>query len=276
MNRLAAGLSAANGTLYRRGVSGTSYPSSYFNALAPLAFAHRGGALTGGNSGVENSLAAFAYAYELGFRFLETDVRCTADGVPYACHDKNLSRLTGRDEPISAISSSELDAELLSGREPVVRLDVLLSEFQDARFNIDVKSKDAIEATCATIERLDATHRVCVASFSHQILRRLRRRLPGVANSASAWEVTRLRLGLGMPVAPDCFQVPRKRGPITVVTGRVLRRVHRAGKQLHVWTIDDRPTMHELLDLGVDGIMSDRIDVLKEVLQDRAEWSTPT
>lgn len=246
---------------------------SYLDAPRPLAFAHRGGAFTGDNAGVENSLAAFSFAYQSGYRFLETDVRCTSDGVPYACHDEHLERLTGKDLNISQVTSIELDSVLLGDREPIVRLDVLLMSLPDARFNIDVKAFDAIEPTCSTIEAVGAEDRVLLASFSHRTLRSLRKRMPQVPTSASAFEVARLVLRIGVPGAPRAFQVPPKRGPIPVVTRALLRRIHAAGKQLHVWTIDDVPTMHELLDLGVDGIMTDRIDVLKQVLLDRGEWN---
>ncbi|WP_087624695.1 glycerophosphodiester phosphodiesterase [Aeromicrobium sp. PE09-221] len=247
--------------------------SPYLDAPTPLAFAHRGGAHTAGNAGIENSLAAFRHAVELGYRYLETDTRATRDGVAYACHDARLTRLTGDERAIGDLTSAELDAMLLGDREPIVRLDALMTALPEARFNIDVKSGDAIEPTCQVIERLDATDRVCLASFSHQRLNALRSRLPGATFSASSRQVARMVIGLGIPSGVDCLQVPVARGSVPIVTRRFLRRAHAAGIQVHVWTIDDPVEMHRLLDLGVDGIMSDRTDLLKDVLIERGEWN---
>lgn len=246
--------------------------SVYLDAQGPLAFAHRGGANVPQNLGVENSLAAFRHAVDLGYRYLETDVRCTKDGVAYACHDERLDRLLGRDEAIADLTSADIDAALLGDREPIVRFDVLLDALPEARFNIDVKSDDAVEPTAAVLERASATPRVCLASFSHSRLRTIRRRLPHVVTSASTLEAARLRLGLPVPREPFIYQVPVTHGRVTVVNRAFVDRVHRAGRQVHVWTIDEPDEMHRLLDLGVDGIMTDRTDLLKDVLISRGQW----
>ena len=72
--------------------------------------------------------------------------------------------------------------------------------------------------------------------------------------------------------AVDCLQVPERHGRIRVVTPRTVAAAHEAGLQVHVWTVNDPADMHRLLDLGVDGIMTDRADVLKAVLTSRGEW----
>ncbi|WP_293780540.1 glycerophosphodiester phosphodiesterase family protein [uncultured Aeromicrobium sp.] len=244
----------------------------FFDTPPPLAFAHRGGAATGDNAGIENSLVAFQHAYDLGYRHLETDVRATGDGVPYAVHDARLSRLTGDDHAIARLRSHELDALLLGDREPIVRLDTLLMAFPDACFNIDVKSADAIEPTCRVLEEVAAVDRVCLASFSHRRLQRLRSRLPQAVFSASSLEVARMRLGDAVGGMVDCFQIPERWGRLRVLTPGFLERVHRSRRQVHVWTVDDPVAMHRLLDMGVDGIMTDRTDVLKEVLVSRGQW----
>ncbi|MFD1858611.1 glycerophosphodiester phosphodiesterase [Aeromicrobium camelliae] len=244
----------------------------FFDSPPPLAFAHRGGADTGDNVGVENSLRAFQHAYDLGYRHLETDVRATRDGVPYAVHDARLSRLTGDNQAIATLTSVELDALLLGDREPIVRLDALLTAFPAACFNIDVKAADAIEPTCRVLEDVEAVDRVCLASFSHRRLQRLRSRLPQAAFSASSIEVARMRLGRAVAGPVDCFQIPEHHGRLRVLTPAFLERAHRSGRQVHVWTVDDPAAMHRLLDMGVDGIMTDRTDLLKDVLVSRGQW----
>ncbi|MRJ77432.1 glycerophosphodiester phosphodiesterase [Aeromicrobium sp. SMF47] len=247
----------------------------------PLAIAHRGGAATGDNVGIENSLAAFAHAYALGYRYLETDVRATSDGVVYAIHDARLDRLTGSADAIDALTSESFDLQRLDQREPFARLDALLDAFPDARLMIDVKSDAAVDATCRVLKAHDAVDRACLSTFSHARLRRMRRMLPGVTTSASTLEVvlTRflpaplLRL-VGVP-GGRCLQVPHRHGPLRVVTRRFVRRAHALGQQVHVWTVDDAQEINELLDLGVDGIITDRTDVLKDVLVARGTWRDP-
>lgn len=247
----------------------------YLDAQLPLAFAHRGGAAVECNVGIENSLAAFTHAYELGYRYLETDVRCSRDGVVYACHNARLDRLLGHDAAIADLDSAEIDSALLGDREPIVRLDALIEALPHARWNIDVKSDDAVDPTSDLLTRLGVLDRVCLASFAHPRLVALRKRLPGVVTSASTREGAQMVLGLGVPAAPLIFQAPVKHRGVPVVTARFVQRAHRAGKQVHVWTIDEPDAMHHLLDLGVDGLMTDRTDVLKAVLVERGQWREP-
>ena len=243
----------------------------------PLAFAHRGGSRTAGNVGVENSLAAFAHAYELGYRYLETDVRLSADGVVYAIHDAALDRLTGSPDVVARLSAESLDLQRLDQREPFARLDALYEAFPDARLNIDVKSDDAVEATCAVVEAHDAVDRTCLSSFDHARLVRIRTILPAVATSASRREVAAFKLLPRFLLRPRavCLQVPAVLRGLRVVTPRFVRKAHALGLQVHVWTIDDADQMHKLLDLGVDGIITDRTDVLKDVLIARGTWKDP-
>jgi glycerophosphoryl diester phosphodiesterase len=243
----------------------------------PLAFAHRGGSRTAGNVGIENSLAAFAHAYELGYRYLETDVRMSSDGVVYAIHDAALDRLTGSPAAVSTLTAESLDLQRLDQREPFARLEALYEAFPDARLNIDVKSDHAVEATCAIVVAHDAVDRTCLSSFSHTRLARIRQILPQVATSASRREVVLVKLLPHRLLRPSavCLQVPAAYRGIRVVTPRLIRRAHALGLQVHVWTIDDADQMHELLDLGADGIMTDRTDVLKDVLIERGTWKDP-
>lgn len=253
--------------------------SSYLDSPVPLAFAHRGGALVPGNVGIENTRAAFVHAVSLGYGYLETDVRRSADGVLYAWHDETLERLTGDSRAVAGLDSAQIDAHLLDGREPPLRLATLLEEFAGARFNIDVKSDDAVEPLAELLETHEAVERVCLATFSHRRTLRLRARLPTVATACSSREIAALRYAAWSAVrplralrAPVCVQVPYRRGRLTIVTPGLVARAHALGAPVHVWTVDDAATMHQLLDLGVDGIFSDRTDTLRDVLVERGTW----
>jgi glycerophosphoryl diester phosphodiesterase len=240
----------------------------------PLAFAHRGGSGTAGNIGIENSLAAFAHAYELGYRYLETDVRTSSDGAVYAIHDEALDRLTGSADAVAALTAEALDQQRLDQREPFARLQALYDAFPDARLNVDVKSDDAVEATCAIVAAGGAADRTCLSSFSHARLVRIRHILPHVATSASRREVAFVKFLPRFLLRPKavCLQVPAGYRGIRIVTSRFVRKAHALGLQVHVWTIDDADEMHQLFDLGVDGIITDRTDVLKDVLIARGTW----
>lgn len=254
--------------------------AAYLDSPTPIAFAHRGGSLVESNIGIENSMEAFTHAYEMGYRYIETDVHVSADGRVYAFHDDTLERMTGNAAAIAALTADLVDGELLGGRVAIPTLEQVIKAFPDARLNIDVKSDAAVEETCAVIEDYNATDRVLLASFEHQRLRRIRKRLPAVATSASSREATMVKLlptailkRLRLPAV--CLQVPEKRGPLQVVTDRFVRRAHALGLQVHVWTVDDAVAINRLLDLGVDGIITDRTDILKDVLVARGTWREP-
>ena len=252
---------------------------AYFDAPRPIGLAHRGGAKIPANLHRENTMAAFREAVGMGYRYLETDVHATADGVLLAFHDLRLDRVTDRFGRIAELPYAAVESARIHGTEPIPLLSDLLEEFPDARINIDVKAPGAIEPLAELIRAHAAIDRVCVASFSDRRLRAVRRLLgPRLATSAGPAEVAALRLAPGRitgwlrsPAAvlqlPSGHVVGGRR--LDLVTPALVDRAHLMGKHVHVWTIDDAAEMHRLFDLGVDGIVSDRIDTLADVLADR-------
>lgn len=235
----------------------------------PIPFAHRGGA----GDWPENTMPAFEAAVALGYRYLETDVQATADGVLAAFHDDDLTRTCGRPGRISQLPWSEVRTARVGGAEPIPLLVDLLEAFPDARVNIDCKSDASVDPLVEVLRRTNSLGRVCLGTFSHHRMVRLRRLLgPGVCTSMSPPEVAQWLAGR-LPAAPDAAQVPPSRGRITLVTRRTVRRAARGGVPVHVWTIDDPVEMHRLLDLGVAGIMTDRPAVLRDVLIHRGQWA---
>jgi glycerophosphoryl diester phosphodiesterase len=255
-------------------------------AAAPLAMAHRGFS----RDGLENSMAAFRAAVALGFRHLETDVHTTADGVLLLFHDETLDRVTDGRGRISQLPAEAVARARIRGAEPIPLFDELVAAFPDVRFNLDVKDWNSVDSLAAAIERHGLHDRVLVASFSDRRRRAVLKQLSRPA-AASAGVVANALFVLLGPVLPaplmrlvtgralrgvDALQVPVRYGAVTVVTPGFLRRAHRHGLQVHVWTINDEAEMRRLLDLGVDGIVTDRADLLKKVLQDRGEWCSST
>ncbi|MFP5487911.1 MAG: glycerophosphodiester phosphodiesterase [Acidimicrobiia bacterium] len=241
----------------------------YLDWPGPIPFAHRGGA----GDHPENTMPAFEHAVSLGYTYLETDVHATADGVLVAFHDPDLSRTCDRDGTIESLTWRELSAARVDGREPIPLFEDLVGAFPEARFNIDCKADAALEPLVHAIRRLDALDRVCIGSFSDRRLRRLRGALgDGLCSSFGPAQVASLVLTGRVPWGGQVAQVPVRQGPVTVVSERTVTAAHRRGIQVHVWTIDDPDEMHRLLDLGVDGIMTDRPQHLKDVLVDRDAW----
>lgn len=222
-------------------------------------------------------MEAFEYAVDLGYHYLETDVQVTADGVLAAFHDNDLRRTTGRVGKISDLPWSEVSKALVDGKAPIPLLEDLLGAWPDVRINIDCKSDAAVDALVATLRRTNSLARVCVGAFSDSRLRRLRKELGSeLCTSLGPIEVARLRFGLLRHCSGLAAQVPVRQGPLTIVNRRFVDRAHHAGLHVHVWTIDDAAEMGRLLDLGVDGIMTDRPVVLRQVLQSRGAWNLPT
>ena len=247
----------------------------YLNHPGPLAFAHRGGA----EEHPENSLAAFAHAVSLGYRYLETDVHLTADGVILAFHDDSLDRVTDRSGVISECTAAEVAQARISGVEHIPTLDELLDTFPETCINIDPKDDRVVGPLVETIQRHEALNRICIGSFSGRRLTQCRRLLgPGLCTSAGPLDTARFRLAsLGLaptPTSINCLQVPVRQSGIPVVDRRFVDHAHERGLQVHVWTIDEPNDMHRLLDLGVDGLMTDRPSTLRSVLVERDQWPT--
>jgi glycerophosphoryl diester phosphodiesterase len=247
----------------------------FLDAATPLAFAHRGGAADGD----ENTLEAFGRAVALGYRYLETDVHVTADGVPVVFHDSTLLRLTGADGRVAHLAWADLAAVRVGGAGVVPRLDDVLAAWPGVRFNIDIKAERAAVPVVEAVRRAGAADQVLLASFSDSRLAEVRRLAgPRVATSLGRRGIARLRAAsvLGwrvrLPASAVAAQVPVRHGRVLIVDGRFVRYAHRLGLQVHVWTIDDPGVMVGLLDLGVDGIMTDRIEVLRDVYASRGLW----
>jgi glycerophosphoryl diester phosphodiesterase len=242
----------------------------------PLAIAHRGGSL----DGIENTMASFGAAVDMGYRYLETDVRVTADGELVVFHDVTLDRVIRQPGRLRDLTWTELSKLLVGGREPVPRLSDVLAAWPDIRLVIDPKCDAAVDPLIRVLRDHDAVDRVCVGSFSDDRLRRVRRAFgPTVCTSMGPAELVRLRLAAwgvvpvtAVPRAAQCVQMPLRYGPVRFTEPRCIDLAHRLGLQVHVWTINDRTTMQRLLDLGVDAIITDDIVALRDVLRARELW----
>jgi glycerophosphoryl diester phosphodiesterase len=238
--------------------------------------AHRGGAI----EHLENSMPAFEACVALGYRYLETDVRVTADGVLVVFHDAGLERVTDRTGRVEHLRWDELSRARIGGREPILRLEDLLGAWPDVRFNLDMKAAGVLAPLVRTVRRLQVHDRICLASFSDARLAAARRIFgPSVCTSLGPRGVAALRLSSYSPRAAGlvrteagCAQVPLQLGGRALVDERFVAAAHARGLQVHVWTVDTEEDSRTMLDLGVDGLMTDRPAMLRELLEKRGQW----
>ncbi|MDQ4116546.1 MAG: glycerophosphodiester phosphodiesterase [Actinomycetota bacterium] len=255
----------------------------YFDGPYPRAYAHRGWHVGGGH---ENTLSAFVRAADEGLGYVELDVRASADGVAMVHHDPTLDRTTDGTGRIDALPADAVAAAKVGGREAVPRLAEVLRAVPGLRVTIELKSAAVVVPALGVLDELDAWDRVCLGAFDESRLARARamagprlctslgeRGVLGLRGRAWADAVPgagRLARAVLPAVRGRLAQVPVDFGPLTVVDRRFVRVAHEFGREVHVWTVDDPVTMHRLLDLGVDGLLSDRPDVLRDVVTARA------
>jgi glycerophosphoryl diester phosphodiesterase len=248
---------------------------AFLDAPLPLAFAHQGHCV----DLPPNTMRAFQASVDLGYRFLETDVQVSRDGVAFVIHDDTLDRLTDRTGRIRDLTAREVHAARVHGTDPIPTLDELFETFPEQRINLDAKNSWSVQGLVTTVQRHRAQERVCVGSFSDGDLRRVRALLPGVCTSAGPLEVARaVAASFGLPLwpgAPRCFQVPVRMKGVPVAGPRFIRAAQARGYQVHIWTVNDEAEMDRLLDLGVAGIMTDDSVLLKQVLERRGQWHQP-
>ncbi|NNE75422.1 MAG: glycerophosphodiester phosphodiesterase [Acidimicrobiales bacterium] len=238
-----------------------------------MAVAHRGGA----EEWPENSMRAFQHAYDLGFRYLETDVHTTRDGVMIAFHDEALDRVTDHTGLIREMTWAEVSEARIAGTDPIPRFSDLIEAFPDARFNIDCKHDSSIDHLVSALSHMNLFARSCIGAFSDRRLSRLRQLGgPKLCTSLGPRAIAQLRVASYGPPVPvpkaGAAQVPLEDRGIRIVDERFIATAHKRGLAVHVWTIDDPDEMARLIELGVDGIMTDRPSVLREVLEQHDLW----
>lgn len=234
----------------------------FFEASTPRLFAHRGFH----EAFPENTAGAFGAAVNLGARYIETDVVGSKDGIAMIAHDLSLERVAKDSRALADVTAAEL-AEIDLGGEGFITLRQALELFPATRFNVDIKDFRAIPDAIRVIRDLDAASRVLVTSFSASRRRAITRGVPGSASSASGSEFLRIfaatRLGITPPLPRiQALQIPTRVAGLDAVTPTLIARYHRAGLEVHVWTVNDPAEMTRLMDLGVDGIVTDRIDLV--------------
>jgi len=253
---------------------------------SPVPIAHRGSRLLW----PENTETSFQGAYELGYRHFETDLHLTADGVLVCFHDHTVDRTTNAMGAVEQYTLAELQAldaghrhgtnEGYSFRGSGVRvptLEWLLTEFRDTSVIVDLKTDGLAGPLTALVDDLDAYDRLIVGSFADARLVELKEICDGRIATSSGPALARMwvlasRVGRGAGGDIAALQLPTHMRGVRVVDKKLVDAAHAAEIQVHVWTVNEPKEMTRLLDMGVDGLVTDRPDLLKDLLIDRGEW----
>ncbi len=249
------------------------YKHPFLNTPNALAIAHRGGAL----ECEENTLPAFSHAVALGYTHMELDVHATRDGVVVVHHDPDLTRVFKDPRRIADMDYAELRQLRSPKGAEVPKLEDVLTQHPTACIAIEAKSRAVVAPLCALIQRLGVMDRICIGAFDPARTELARQTLgPDLLWSPAHGQVARLwARGWGLPLGLADFklvQVPAVWKGVPVVTPRFVRAAHQAGVAVQVWTVNDSAEMTRLLDMGVDGLMTDRPTLLREVLTQRGAW----
>lgn len=252
----------------------------------PVPIAHRGSRLLW----PENTMEAFGSAIAMGYRHLETDLHITSDGVLVCIHDDTVDRTTNGTGDVSSFSFEELQALDAGYRHAsrggfafrgkgvtVPSFEEVLATFSDVNIVVDMKIDGLATPLHELIDRLEAHARIIVGSFEDERIDEFLDASGGRVATSTGTALSRLwvltsRVGRGVKCDAKALQLPTQIRGVKVVDEKLVAAAHDAGLQVHVWTVNDGVEMARLLDIGVDGLITDRPDVLKELLVERNEW----
>ncbi len=260
---------------------------SYFADGRFLVIAHRGG----GGLMPENTLQAFAHAQALGVDVLEMDLRVSADGHLVIIHDAKVDRTTDGQGRVDSLTLSQLrsldagyswssDGKTFPQRGQgllIPTLNEVLSAYPNQRLLIEIKnnSPQLAQDFCEMLKRFDMLDKTIVASFHSAALKAFRTACPQTPVAATSGEVALFailhffHLDAAYTEPPFAFQIPERLGPLQLVDPRFIASLHERHAQLHVWTINREEDMRRLIDLGVDGLITDYPDRLLHILKRR-------
>ena len=238
-----------------------------------LAFAHRGG----NEFAPENSFRAFKSAVDIGYKYLETDVHLTKDGFLIAFHDDTLDRVTDKSGLIRDLTLSEIKKAKIAGTDEIPLLSELLNSFTDCFFNIDCKVDETVQPLINLINNKDFINRVCIGSFSQKRINFIRKSLGReVKTSMGPAEVILSKFlsytSLGYNFKSSYTSIPIRRYGINLLDERNINYLKSNNQKVIAWTINDEDQMKMLINIGIDGIMTDNLTLLKKVLIEESLW----
>lgn len=245
----------------------------YMNSSNIVPIAHRGASLVA----TENSFESFRKAFDLGYRVIETDIHSSKDGTAYIFHDNTLERLTGENLKISDLKDVDIDSLKVNKSSIIPRLSNVFEEFPEGLFNLDAKTWEATIPITNTVKKMACSSRVCIGSYNDKRIDAIIREL-GVetCHSMGTSNVFKFYLGAQLGIKQNftaqCIQLPIKQFGISLITQKILRHARKLGIKIHFWTINNSGLIQKLLELDVDGIMTDDCILLKTIMEKKHKW----
>ena len=218
---------------------------------------------------IENSFEAFNSVIQLGYKYIETDLRMTLDNEVIAFHDPDLKRLFNLDLQVKDLTFNEINNLFKEKNSSLLTLEDALKEFPEIYFNIDLKVKEVIENSINLVADLNAFDRVCFASFRSNHTERVLQNNKNAIVSMGMKDVALFKLFNLYNKNIRIIQIPLKWKGINVLTRKFIQKAVENNLLVHVWTINDRKTINNLIDLGVNGIVTDEPELLMEIMKER-------
>ena len=237
-----------------------SYQKDLFIGLS-----HRGNS----KNFIENSFEAFNSVIQMGYKYIETDLRMTLDGEVIAFHDPDLKRLFNLDLLVKDLTFNEIANLFREKNCRLLSLEDALKEFPDVHFNIDLKVKEVIQQSIKIVANLNAFDRVCFASFHSRHTEKVLQHNQNAIVSMSMKDVALFKFFKLYDENIKVMQIPLKWKGIKVFTTNLMQKADKSNLLVHVWTINDRNTINKLIDIGVNGIITDEPELLMEIMKER-------
>ena len=238
----------------------SNYQSKPFVALS-----HRGNS----NKHVENSFEAFKSVVDMGFEYIETDLRKTLDNEIVTFHDEDLNRLFNIDLKIENLTFAEIDKFFSEKNCNLLTLKEALLNFPETKFNIDLKSKDVIQESINIVKELEAFERVCFASFNSSHTDEVLTDSPRAVVSMGMKDVAYFKFFNYLRKDSKILQVPLNWKGLNILNSKLIKKAKDKDLFIHVWTINDRESIIKLIDMGVHGIVTDNPELIMEIMKEK-------
>jgi len=218
---------------------------------------------------IENSFEAFNSVIQMGYKYIETDLRMTKDNEVIAFHDPDLKRLFNLDLQVKDLTFNKIANLFKEKNCSLLTLEDALKKFPEIHFNIDLKVKEVIQDSIKVVENLNAFNRVCFASFHSSHTKKILQHNQNAIVSMGMKDVALFKFFKFHNKKIRIIQIPLKWKGIKVLTRNLIQKADKSNLFVHVWTINDRKTINYLIDLGVNGIVTDEPELLMEIMKER-------
>ena len=230
-----------------------------------IALSHRGNS----KEFIENSLEAFESVAKKGYKYIETDLRLTLDGHVITFHDEDLKRLFDLDIKIKNLTLKEVNILFNKHNCQLLTFEETLKHFPNIYFNIDLKIKEVVSKTIDIVKNTKSFNRVCFASFKSLHTKMVLDNHPEAITSMGLTDVALFKFLKINKKNSHILQIPIKWNSIKILTKKLINDAKTRNLLIHVWTINNANEMEELIDMGIDGIVTDEPDILMNVIKNR-------